>query len=193
MGRDVRCDCFVDELISIGHRSTPFSCAFRRWIMHPFRWSSAPVSVCQSAVRAIRPTRYDPEIDYRSLGSTGVQVSHLCLGAMMFGDWGNPDHDDSVRIIHRALDEGINFIDTADVYTRGRLRGDRRQGARQRAGCATRSCSRRKCMPKWARAEIARATRAVDHRRVRGKSSQARNGLHRPVSDPSTGPKGCDR
>src|ERR687889_502237 len=38
---------------------------------------------------------------------------------MMFGQWGNPDHDDSVRIIHRALDAGINFIDTADVYSRG--------------------------------------------------------------------------
>jgi aryl-alcohol dehydrogenase-like predicted oxidoreductase len=48
-----------------------------------------------------------------------VKVSPLCLGAMMFGAWGNPDHDDSVRIIHRALDAGINFIDTADVYSRG--------------------------------------------------------------------------
>ena len=58
-------------------------------------------------------------MDYRGLGSTGMQVSPLCLGAMMFGDWGNPDHDESVRIIHRALDAGINFIDTADVYARG--------------------------------------------------------------------------
>jgi aryl-alcohol dehydrogenase-like predicted oxidoreductase len=46
-------------------------------------------------------------------------VSPLCLGAMMFGDWGNTDHDESIRIIHRALDAGINFIDTADVYSRG--------------------------------------------------------------------------
>jgi aryl-alcohol dehydrogenase-like predicted oxidoreductase len=58
-------------------------------------------------------------MQYRPLGRTGVQVSPLCLGAMMFGDWGNTDHDDSVRIIHRALDAGINFIDTADVYSRG--------------------------------------------------------------------------
>jgi aryl-alcohol dehydrogenase-like predicted oxidoreductase len=58
-------------------------------------------------------------MDHRSLGRTGVQVSPLCLGAMMFGDWGNKDHDESVRIIHRALDAGINFIDTADVYSRG--------------------------------------------------------------------------
>jgi len=58
-------------------------------------------------------------IDHRSLGSTGVKVSPLCLGAMMFGAWGNTDHEDSIRIIHRALDAGINFIDTADVYSRG--------------------------------------------------------------------------
>ena len=55
----------------------------------------------------------------RAFGSTGVRVSPLCLGAMMFGKWGNPDHEDSVRIIHRALDAGVNFIDTADVYSYG--------------------------------------------------------------------------
>ncbi len=55
----------------------------------------------------------------RVLGSTGVRVSPLCLGAMMFGAWGNPDHDESVRIIHRALDAGVNFVDTADVYAAG--------------------------------------------------------------------------
>jgi aryl-alcohol dehydrogenase-like predicted oxidoreductase len=54
-----------------------------------------------------------------NLGRTGIKVSPLCLGAMMFGAWGNPDHDDSIRIIHRALDAGINFIDTADVYSEG--------------------------------------------------------------------------
>jgi aryl-alcohol dehydrogenase-like predicted oxidoreductase len=55
----------------------------------------------------------------RTLGRTGVKVSPLCLGAMMFGAWGNTDHQDCIRIIHRALDAGINFIDTADVYSRG--------------------------------------------------------------------------
>src|SRR5271154_1790277 len=55
----------------------------------------------------------------RYLGKTGVPVSNLCLGAMMFGAWGEPDHDAGIRIIHRALDAGINFIDTADVYSRG--------------------------------------------------------------------------
>src|SRR5271155_486267 len=58
-------------------------------------------------------------IEHRKLGSTGVSVSPLCLGAMMFGAWGNTDHEDSIAIIHRALDAGINFIDTADVYSRG--------------------------------------------------------------------------
>ncbi len=48
-----------------------------------------------------------------------MQVSPLCLGAMMFGAWGEPDHDTSISIIHRALDAGINFIDTADVYSQG--------------------------------------------------------------------------
>src|ERR1700753_2034274 len=56
---------------------------------------------------------------YRNLGRTGIKVSPYCLGAMMFGARGNPDHDDSVRIIHRALDAGINFVDTADRYSAG--------------------------------------------------------------------------
>ena len=55
-------------------------------------------------------------MEYRVLGKTGVRVSAHCLGAMMFGSWGNTDHDDCVRIIHRALDAGINFVDTADIY-----------------------------------------------------------------------------
>jgi aryl-alcohol dehydrogenase-like predicted oxidoreductase len=58
-------------------------------------------------------------MDYRPLGRTGVKVSQLCLGAMMLGAVGNPDHDDAIRIIHRALDAGINFLDTADAYSRG--------------------------------------------------------------------------
>ena len=55
----------------------------------------------------------------RVLGRTGVSVSPLCLGAMMFGPWGNKDEADSIRIIHRALDAGVNFVDTADVYSGG--------------------------------------------------------------------------
>src|SRR5271165_890287 len=58
-------------------------------------------------------------MDQRTLGHTGVHVTPLCLGAMMFGAWGEPNHDAAASMIHRALDAGINFIDTADVYSRG--------------------------------------------------------------------------
>ena len=58
-------------------------------------------------------------MEQRPLGRTGVSVSKFCLGAMMFGAWGNPDHEESIRIIHAALDAGINFVDTADVYGQG--------------------------------------------------------------------------
>ncbi|MFF5076548.1 aldo/keto reductase [Actinoplanes sp. NPDC000266] len=58
-------------------------------------------------------------MELRPLGRTGVQVSKLCLGTMMFGDWGTKDHDESIKVIHRALDAGINFVDTADVYSAG--------------------------------------------------------------------------
>jgi aryl-alcohol dehydrogenase-like predicted oxidoreductase len=58
-------------------------------------------------------------MELRTLGTTGVNVSPFCLGAMMFGAWGETDHDESIRIIHAALDAGVNFIDTADVYSGG--------------------------------------------------------------------------
>ncbi|HET7430711.1 MAG TPA: aldo/keto reductase [Nocardioides sp.] len=57
--------------------------------------------------------------EYRPFGRTGLKVSPLTLGTMMFGGYGNPDHDDSIRIIHRALDAGVNLVDTADVYSQG--------------------------------------------------------------------------
>lgn len=71
---------------------------------------------------------------YRPLGRTGVQISNLVLGTMMFGSWGNKDHDESIRVINKALDAGINMIDTADLYAHGEaeeivgkaLRGGRR-------------------------------------------------------------------
>ncbi|MEU4311445.1 aldo/keto reductase [Nocardia sp. NPDC024068] len=58
-------------------------------------------------------------METRTLGRTGIEVGPLALGTMMFGAWGNPDHDDCVRIIGRALDAGINLVDTADVYSAG--------------------------------------------------------------------------
>jgi len=56
---------------------------------------------------------------FRPLGRTGIKVSPYCLGTMMFGAGGNPDHEETIRIIHKALDTGINFLDTADAYSRG--------------------------------------------------------------------------
>jgi aryl-alcohol dehydrogenase-like predicted oxidoreductase len=58
-------------------------------------------------------------MEYDVLGRSGVIVSRLCLGTMMFGQVGNPDHDECVRIAHAAFDAGINFLDTADVYNYG--------------------------------------------------------------------------
>ncbi len=73
-------------------------------------------------------------MEYRTLGSTGVEVSTFCLGAMMFGPFGNDDPDACVDIIHHALDSGVNFIDTADVYSAGeseRIVGRALQDARR--------------------------------------------------------------
>jgi aryl-alcohol dehydrogenase-like predicted oxidoreductase len=58
-------------------------------------------------------------MQYRTLGRTGIQVSTLCLGAMMFGAWGNQDEDECTRMVDVSLDAGINFIDLADVYAAG--------------------------------------------------------------------------
>jgi aryl-alcohol dehydrogenase (NADP+) len=58
-------------------------------------------------------------MEMRHLGASGVKVSTICLGAMSFGSFGNRDHDDCLAIIDRALDAGVNFVDTADVYSAG--------------------------------------------------------------------------
>ena len=76
-------------------------------------------------------------MNHRPLGRTGVHVSPLCLGTMMFGAWGNTDHEDSIRIIHRALDAGINVVDTADVCGGGEseeILGKALEGRRGDAG-----------------------------------------------------------
>lgn len=77
---------------------------------------------------------------YRILGGTGIEVSTQCLGTMMFGAVSNPDHDDSIRIIHTALDHGINFVDTADMYSAGEseeIVGKALQGRRDEVVLAT--------------------------------------------------------
>ena len=79
-------------------------------------------------------------MEYRLLGRTGVSVSPLCLGTMMFGPWGSDDRADAIRVIHRALDAGINFVDTADVYSGGvseEIVGEALQGRRDDVVLAT--------------------------------------------------------
>src|SRR5436190_4399044 len=91
-------------------------------------WRSREVRVWRPSSTASRALNTAPPTSSRSrsitmelrpLGRTGAQISSFCLGAMMFGAWGNPDHDESIRIIHAALDAGINFVDSADVYGAG--------------------------------------------------------------------------
>jgi aryl-alcohol dehydrogenase (NADP+) len=81
-------------------------------------------------------------MQYRTLGGTGIKVSPYCLGAMMFGAMANPDHDDCIRIIHKALDAGVNFIDTADFYSRGEseaIVGEALKGRRDNVVLATKA------------------------------------------------------
>lgn len=59
------------------------------------------------------------DMEPRTLGPTGIPVSPLCLGTMMLGAWGEPDHDEAIRIVHAALDAGITIVDTADMYSAG--------------------------------------------------------------------------
>ena len=110
-------------------------------------------------------------MEHRPLGRTGVSVSKLCLGAMMFGAWGNPDHDESIRIIHAALDAGINFIDTADVYSPGEseeIVGKALQGPARR----------RRARDQVPRAD-GRATRTSAATRGAGSSQEVENSLRR--------------
>ena len=122
-------------------------------------------------------------MDYRNLGQTGVKVSPLCLGAMMFGAWGNPDHDDCIRIIHRALDAGINFIDTANNYSEGesemivgKALADRRdEGGARHQGLGAR----------WATGpEPARPVAQGHPGAGRAQPAPPRHRRHRPLPDP---------
>lgn len=114
-------------------------------------------------------------MEYRTLGGTGVRVSSHCLGAMMFGPWGNEDEDECVRMIHTALDAGINFVDTADVYSEGRseeIVGRALAGRRDEVVLATkvfgqmgRSPNRRGSSRRWIMQEIEHSLRRLgtDH------------------------------
>ena len=126
-------------------------------------------------------------MEYRPLGRTGVHVSKLCLGTMMFGAWGNPDHDDSIRIIHRALDAGINFVDTADVYSAGEseeILGKALKGRRDDVVLATKfwgamgeDVNRRGVSRRWIIAEVEDSLRRL------GTDWIDLYQMHRPVPD----------
>src|SRR6266513_2468863 len=108
----------------------------------------------------------------RTLGGTGIRVSPYCLGAMMFGAWGNRDHDDSVRIIHAALDAGINFIDTADVYSAGEseeIVGKALKGRREQVVLATKfvapmgeDTNQQGASARWIKQEVESSLRRLD-------------------------------
>jgi aryl-alcohol dehydrogenase-like predicted oxidoreductase len=110
-------------------------------------------------------------MELRPLGRTGVQVSKLCLGTMMFGAWGNADHDDSTRIIHAALDAGVNFVDTADVYSAGEseeIVGKALKGRRDDVVLATKfwgpmgeDANRRGVSRRWIIAEVENSLRRL--------------------------------
>jgi aryl-alcohol dehydrogenase-like predicted oxidoreductase len=83
-------------------------------------------------------------MDYRVLGTTGISVSTFALGTMMFGAWGNPDAAECTAMVHRALDAGINLVDTADVYDQGRseeILGAALAGRRDDVVVATKVCN----------------------------------------------------
>src|SRR5262244_3706380 len=108
----------------------------------------------------------------RTLGGTGIKVSPYCLGAMMFGAWGNPDHEESIRIIHAALDGGINFIDTADVYSAGeseQIVGKALKGRRDDVVLATKfvapmseDTNQRGASRRWIMQEVENSLRRLD-------------------------------
>ena len=125
-------------------------------------------------------------MEYRPLGRTGVQVSKLCLGTMMFGAWGNTDHDDSIRIIHRALDAGINFVDTADVYSAGEseeIVGKALKGRRDDVVLATKFF-----VPMGEDPNQPRRLAPLDHHRGRELAAAARHRLDRPLPGPPPRP-----
>jgi aryl-alcohol dehydrogenase-like predicted oxidoreductase len=106
-----------------------------------------------------------------TLGRTGIQVSRYCLGAMMFGAFGNRDQDECVRIIQHALDNGINFIDTADVYSTGEseeIVGKAIKGRRDQIVLATKfvggmgeDTNQRGASPRWIKQEVENSLRRL--------------------------------
>ncbi len=126
-------------------------------------------------------------MDHHTLGRTGMRVSPLCLGAMMFGAWGNPDHDDCVRIVHAALDAGYQLHRHRRRLLGRGVRGDRGQvpgrrtarwgGPRHQGPCAH-GC----------RSQHAGELAPLDHARSRVEPTTAAHRLDRPVPDPPARP-----
>jgi aryl-alcohol dehydrogenase-like predicted oxidoreductase len=127
-------------------------------------------------------------MERRILGATGISVSEMALGAMMFGAGGNPDHDDSVRVIRAALDAGINLVDTADVYSSGEseiIVGQAIKGRRDDVVLATKFCLPMGADPNQSGGSRRWITRAVeDSLRRLGTDHIDLYQMHRP--DPAT-------
>ncbi len=123
-------------------------------------------------------------IEHRKLGSTGISVSPLCLGAMMFGAWGNTDHDDSIAHHPRARSTRASTSSTPPTSTRAA--SPRRSSARRsRAAGATRSCSRRRRTARCTTTiRTSSATRAAGSSGGREQPATAENRLDRPLPDP---------
>ena len=118
-------------------------------------------------------------VEHRTLGRTGMQVSTFCLGTMVLGAWGNTDHDECVGMIHTALDAGVNFVDTADIYAFGEseeIVGRALRGRRDDVIVATKFFNAMGEDP-----ERARALAAVDHAGRRGQPAPPRDRLDRPL------------
>ena len=125
-------------------------------------------------------------MQYRTLGRTGIKVSPYALGTLMFASSiGNADHDDSIRIIHKALDAGINFVDTADGYGDSEeVVGKALKGRRDDVVLATKVQP-----PDGRRPQPAGRLAALDHDRRRGLAAPPADRPHRPLPDPPPGPR----
>ena len=128
-------------------------------------------------------------MEYRKLGRSGLKVSPLCLGTMMFG--GPTDEPTSARIIARAKDAGINFIDTADVYNEGR--SEEVVGRALRAGARPLGAGDQDVQPDGAGAEPARAVAPLDAPGLRRLAGTARHRLDRHPVPPQGGPRHAAR
>jgi len=120
-------------------------------------------------------------VEYRTLGGTGLKVSTHCLGTMMFGEWGNTDVEDCIGTIRAAIDGGINFVDTADVYSAGEseeIVGKALKGRRDEVILAT------KVHGQMGPGRNDEGNSRVWIMKEIENSLRPRHGSHRPVSDP---------